>query len=156
MRKSVEYRSSSKDVFKRFKQANPEIKIDFNTWISIIYNFNYSFRDYILETGYRGKFIFGFGDFAITKWKPFKTILVNGKEKINLPTDWKKTKEYGKRIYHMNYHTDGYKFKWKWFTNSGRFWSSALWNFKPSRVSSRLLNHYLTLPDYQDKYLTWK
>jgi hypothetical protein len=156
MRKPVEYRTASKETFKAFKQTHPDVKIDFTTWANIIYTFNYAFRDYALETGHKCKYIFGFGEFAITKWKPHKTTLVDGEEKINLPVDWKKTKEYGKRIFHMNYHTDGYKFRWIWFTNSGRFWCSQLWNFKPSRVTSRLLNHYVNLPDYKEYYLSWK
>jgi len=156
MRIKVEYRSTSKETYKRFKQRFPEHDIDYNTWATIIYNFNYSFRDYALETGHKCKFIYGFGDFAITKWRPNKTVLIDGEEKMNLPIDWKKTKEYGKTIYHLNYNTDGYKFRWKWFNKAGRFCMSSFWNFKPSRVTSRLLKHYLSLPDYKDKYLQWK
>lgn len=154
-RVKVAYASTKKDVFKRFKEKYPELIIDYTTWASIIYNFNYAFRDHILETGLKEKFIHGFGAFAITKWKPYKTVVVNGEEKMNLPIDWKKTKEFGKHIYHLNYNTDGYKFKWKWFNKSARFCVSSLWNFKPSRVTSRLLKHYLSLPDYKDKYLSW-
>lgn len=155
-RVKVQYRSTQKEVYKRFKQKYPEIKIDFDTWASVIYNFNYAFRDYVLETGYRCKFINGFGDFAITKWKPDKTRVVNGEERIVLPVDWKKTKEAGKKIYHLNYKTDGYKFKWKWFARAARIIDTSIWNFKPSRVSSRLLKHYIELSNYQHKYLSWK
>ncbi len=156
MRVAVEYSTTKKEVYKRFKQKHPEINIDYTTWASVIYNFNYAFRDNILETGEKCKFIRGFGEFSITKWRPYKTTIVNGEEKMNLPIDWKKTNELGKIIYHLNYHTDGYKFKWKWFNNLARFNMSSLWTFKPSRVTSRLLKHYLSLPDYKDKYLQWK
>lgn len=156
MRVSVQYRSTQKEVFERFKKKYPQHKIDYNTWVSVIYNFNYAFRDYLLETGYKEKFISSFGEFAITKWKPTRTKIIDGEEKITLPVDWQKTHEYGKIIYHMNFHTDGYKFRWKWFSKHARFNMSALWNFKPSRVTSRLLKHYLTLPDYKEKYLQWK
>lgn len=155
-RVKVQYRSASKDVYKKFKQKYPQYKIDFNTWATIIYTFNYAFRDYILETGEKTKYMYGFGDFSITKWKPEKTIIYEGEEKVALPVDWKKTKENGgKKVFHMNFGTEGYKFKWKWFTTSGRFFMYSLWNFKPSRVSSRLLKHYLSLPDYHYKYLEW-
>lgn len=152
----VQYRSASKETFIRFKQLHPELKMDFNTYANIIYTFNYAFRDYILETGRMGRWIHGFGDFVITKWKPHKTKMYEGEEKINLPVDWKKTKEHGKYIYHMNFDTDGYKFRWKWFSKHARFIHSKLWNFKPSRVSSRLLKHYINTDDYQQKYLSWK
>lgn len=156
MRVKVQYRTTQKEVYLRFKQKYPHIKISFNEWASVIYSFNYAFRDYVLETGHRCKFIHGFGDFAITKWKPDKTKIINGEEKVTLPVDWKKTKEAGKKIYYFNYNTDGYKFKWKWFARVGRICDTSLWNFKPSRVSSRLLKHYIQLLNYQHKYLSWK
>ena len=156
MRVPVQYRSTQKDVYKRFREKYPQHNIDFNQWATIIYNFNYAFRDYVLETGHKCKFIHGFGDFAITKWRPRKTVEIEGEEKINLPVDWKKSREYGKYIYHMNFNTDGYKFRWKWWNKAARFCVASLWNFKPSRVTSRLLKHYISLPDYQDHYLTWK
>jgi len=155
-RVKVEYATTKKEVYKRFKQKHPEITIDYTTWASVIYNFNYAFRDHLLETGFKHKFIHGFGEFAITKWKPNQTVIINGEEKMNLPVDWKKTNEFGRYIYHLNHHTDGYKFKWKWFNKAARFAAYPLWNFKPSRVTSRLLKHYLSLPDYKEKYLQWK
>lgn len=156
-RVKVEYRSTQKEVYKRFKQKYPQHVIDFNTWATIIYTFNYAFRDHLLETGEKCKFIHGFGDFAISKWKPYKTNIIDGREIVALPVDWKKTKENGgKKIYHMNHSTEGFKFKWKWFRGSGRIAQTTLWNFKPSRVSSRLLKHYLSLPEYHYHYLSWK
>ncbi len=157
-RVSVEYRSSSKEVFKRFKHAHPEITIDYNTWANIIYSFNYAFRDYVLETGHICKFPHGFGEFTIKKYKPTKFIEYEGEDKVNLPVDWKKTKENGgKRVFHMNFHTEGFTFRWKWFNKTGRFCFSKLWNFVPSRVSSRLIKHYISIPDgnYADLYQEW-
>lgn len=156
-RVSVEYRSTGKDVFERFKQKHPTINITYTQWASVIYEFNYSFRDYLLETGRKEKFPYGFGWWAITKWRPKKRVDVNGQEIINLPVNWKKTKEYGKKIYHMNYNTEGFKFKWQWFYKSARFYKSSIWMFKPSRVTSRLLKHYLDIPDanYQYRYNEW-
>ncbi len=140
-RVAVEYRSTSKEVFKRFRAKHPEVKITYTRWCDVTYSFNYAFRDYLLETGKKAPFPYGFGKFAICKFKPRKTKLNNeGKEVIGLPVDWKKTREYGKKIYHMNFGTEGFKFKWMWERDSARFEKYTLWNFKPSRVSSRLLN----------------
>ena len=78
-------------------------------------------------------------------------------EFINLAVDWKKTKEKGKIIYNFNYHTEGYFFGWVWFKESTRFKHSDLWYFKPTRVTSRLLAHYIQTNDkYQHIYRTWK
>lgn len=155
MRISVEYRSTSKEVFKRFQEKHPNIKISYRKWCDVIYSFNYGFRDYLLETGKKVPFPCGFGHFAVCKFKPKRTKLVDGQEYISLPVDWKKTREHGKKIYHLNYDTEGFKFRWLWFRTSARFQSAGVWNFKPSRVTSRLLKHYIS-EGYQHKYLEWK
>jgi len=155
-RVKVAYRTTEKDVFKRFKEKHPDIKIDYTTWCNIIYSFNYAFRDSVLETGKKIKFPYGFGDFAITKFKPRKNkTLPDGREIIGLPINWKKTKELGKFVYHMNYNTEGFKFKWQWDKKNARFLYSSLWCFKPSRITSRLLSHYLLEPEQQYKYQEW-
>ena len=82
---------------------------------------------------------------------------IDGKEFVNLPIDWVKTKEKGKRIYNFNYHTEGYFFGWMWFKQTARFRNSDLWYFKPSRRTSRDLSHYLkTDSKYQHTYNEWK
>lgn len=155
MRVKVDYSQTSKATYKRFCKDHPEIKLTYLEFVNIIYSFNYGFRDYILETGMKGKLPFGIGDFAISKRKPKRTkVLENGYEMIILPIDWKKTKEHGKRIYHMNSHTEGYKFKVKWFIKSTRFIDSELFSFKPSRVTSRLITHYINM-GYQHSYYEW-
>ena len=155
MRPKVDYSQTSKSTYKQFRAEHPEIDIEYLDFINIIYSFNYAFRDYLLETGMRGKLPWGIGDFAVSKRKPqTKKMLRNGDEVINLPIDWQKTKARGKRIYHMNAHTEGFKFRIKWFKKSPRFNYSEIWNFKPSRVTSRLIKHYIT-EGHQHRYYEW-
>lgn len=157
MRIAIEYRQASKDNWKRFCEEFPDINLSYLDWSNIIYNFNYNLRDYCLETGDKIKLPWGFGDIAISKKKRKKRItLPNGEERINLAIDWKKTKELGKRIYHFNFHTNGFNFKWKWFPSSGRFKGHYVWVFKPSRISSRLISHYVNVENQQFKYKEWE
>lgn len=157
MRVKVDYRSASRETFKRFQDKHPDVEIDYNEWCSIVYGFNYAFRDYILETGKIGKFPYGFGKFTVMKYKPLKTKLNReGKEVVDLPVDWKRSKELGKKVYHFNFHTEGFKFIIKWFIVTASFPNARIWCFKPSRITSRLLKHYLTIPDHQHKYQEWK
>jgi hypothetical protein len=123
-----------------------------------LYTYNESFKEYILETGEKVKLPFGFGEFSINKKKRRKLKNnVDGKEFVNLPIDWQKTKEKGKIIYNFNYHTEGYFFGWMWFKQTARFKNFDLWYFKPSRLTSRLLSHYLKTNDkYQYIYNEWK
>jgi len=158
MRTKIDWRSASKENYGRFCKKYPTIIISFDEWRNIIYSYNELFKEYILETGEKVKMPFGFGEFSINK-KKCKRIntVAGGKQYINLPVDWKKTKEKGKIIYNFNYHTEGFFFGWYWFKKSARFKHSDLWYFKPARTTSRLLSHYLTTNEkYQHLYSEWK
>ena len=154
-RVKVEYRSASKETYNDFCKKHKNTKLTYEEWKKIIYTFNESFRDHILETGEKSKLPYGFGDFSINKKKRKKTKGLND-EFINLPIDWKKTKEKGKRIYNFNYHTEGFFFGWQWFKSTARFRHFELWYFKPSRVTSRLITQYINKDvKYQNIYQQW-
>jgi hypothetical protein len=156
MRVKVDWRSASVENYKSFCKKNPSIKLTFDDWRNIIYSFNEAFRNYILETGEKAKLPFGFGEFSINKKKRRKKKGLND-EFINLPIDWKKTKEKGKYIYNFNYHTEGFFFGWLWFKETSRLRNTKLWYFKPSRVTSRMLSHYIKTDEkYQHMYHEWK
>jgi hypothetical protein len=157
MRVPVDFRTDSVANYKDFRKKHPTLKLTRDEWRNIIYTFNESFREYILETGDVAKLPFGLGEFSIQKKKRKTHKMVNGIAQTNLPIDWKKTKEKGKRIYNFNYHTEGYFFGWLWFRMTARFKLSDLWYFKASRTTSRLLKHYVTTNDqYQHIYREWK
>lgn len=158
MRVKVDYRTASRTAYNRFCSIHSNIRISFEDWEKVIYSFNQLLRDYILESGDKVKLFWGFGSLAISKKKPKKTKEYQGKTYINLPPDWKKTKENdGKMTYHLNAHTDGYKFKWYWFNRDARFYMSEIWVFKPSRLSSRKITEYVnkTSPNYVEIYKKW-
>lgn len=158
MRVKVDFFSASRDQYNKFCNEYKESSITYEKWKEIIYKFNYDFRDYILTYGDKVKIPFGFGNLSINKRKVRKTRIVDGIERIALPVDWKKTREKGRYIYNFNYHTEGYRFKWMWWPVSARFRHSLLWNFKPSRVSSRKITEFLAKEDadYVNVYKEWK
>ena len=157
MRVAVDWRSASISNYKDFCKKNSTIKLTYDEWRIIIYTFNESFREYILETGDKAKLPFGIGEFSIFKKKRNVYKVVNGEVHTNLPIDWKKSREKGKRIYNFNYHTEGYFFGWIWFRLTARFKLFDLWYFRPARTTSRLLSHYVTTNDnYQHLYREWK
>jgi nucleoid DNA-binding protein len=158
MRTKVDWRSASKENYNIFCKKHPSISLSYDEWMDIIYSFNEEYREYILETGEKVKFPFGFGDFSINKKKRkrLKTDL-NGRDFINLPVDWKKTKEKGKIVYNFNFHTDGYFFGWMWFKGNCRIKNADLWYFKATRSTSRLLAHYINVNEsYQNLYREWR
>ena len=155
-RVKVDWRSASKDNYKDFCKKNPTIKLTYEDWRIIVYTFNESFREYILETGDKAKLPLGIGEFSIHKKKRNYYKVFDGQVYSNLPIDWKKTREKGKRIYNFNYHSEGWFFGWVWFRMSAMFKLHDLWYFVPSRTTSRLLSHYVTTNDqYQQLYREW-
>jgi len=157
MRVKVDWRAVSKDNYQKFCDKYPNIHISFIDWMNVIYSFNEGFRDYMLETGERVRMPSGFGEFAVNKRRRNKTKTHNGVEYVNLPIDWVKTKEKGKKIYQMNYHSEGYFFGWQWFKDTARIKFTDLWYFKPLRATSRILAHYIKVSDkYQHIYKEWK
>jgi nucleoid DNA-binding protein len=156
MRVKIDWRSASLDNYKNFCKKHPTIKLTYDEWRNIIYSFNDAFKNYILETGEKAKLPFGFGEFSINKKKRRKKKGLND-EFVNLPVDWKKTKEKGKIIYNFNYHTEGFFFGWVWFKDKARLKNTDLWYFKPSRTTSRLLSHYINTDEkYQHLYREWR
>jgi hypothetical protein len=144
MRTAVDFRSASKKEYQIFKKGNKDINLTYAEWLELIYGFNEEFRNYILETGEREKLPGGIGSFSITKKKrAVATYMANGKLRTNLPIDWVRTQEKGKLIYNFNHHTDGYFFGWIWFREDAKFRNSRVWKFKASRLSSRMIAHYI-------------
>lgn len=153
-----EYRQTARSTYDRWQALHPETQLSYLEFQNIIYSFNYAFRDYLLETGEKAKLPWGIGDFAVSKKRPPKTKISpkTGLEIISLPVDWKKTKEQGFKIYHLNRHTDGFKFLLKWFTRTARYKLSDVWVFKPIRLTSRLINHYIKKDKANlNKYQEW-
>lgn len=158
MRVKVDWRSASKEVYEDFCAKHPEIKLSYKKWSEIVYEINHSFRDYALETGDKVSLPFGFGFIYVNKKiRKKKKKLRDGREIINLPIDWKKTREAGKYIYNFNYHTDGYYFGWIWNSHKSLVKHAGFFRFKASRVTSRKLAEYINKPnsDYQNIYKQW-
>ncbi len=153
-----EWRMAAKETYNLFLLQNPNIQITYLEYQKIIYGFNYGFRDFLLETGEKGKLPWGIGDFMVSKRKPPRTAInpKTGEDIINLPINWKETRERGYKVYHLNRHTDGFKFSFKWSKRTARFKHPELWVFKPCRDASRLIKHYLTRSkDQQNTYQEW-
>ena len=156
MRTAIEWRSVSRANYKLFCKKHPNIKLHIDDWRKIIYSYNEMYKEYLLETGEKEKLPYGLGNFSIVKKKRQKVVSHNGVEHINLPIDWKKTKEKGKIIYNFNFHTGGFYFGWKWFKDTARFKHSDLWYFEPCRVTSRQIKEYLFKDEkYQHLYKEW-
>lgn len=70
-----------------------------------------------------------------------------------LKINWQKTKEYGKWIFHLNEHTNGYRYHWYWFKKGMVIKNKSLWRFVPTRTNCRHLASILNNPYRTIDYL---
>lgn len=124
-------------LYKKFCKENNLEPVDYKLYKKIITTSNEILSDKILD-GKRIKLPFGLSDVFINK---YKHQLKKQDGKLNLPIDWKRTKELGKKIYHLNKHTDGFIFKWFWAKGDAKFKFKDLWSFKAVRKNTRAINN---------------
>jgi hypothetical protein len=123
-------------LYKEYCISSNKEPVSYTKYKKIVLVSNEILSDKILN-GARVKLPYGLSDVFINK---YKQDIKNKDGKINLPIDWKKTKEYGKKIYHLNKHTDGYTFKWFWAKGDAKFKFKDLWAFKAVRKNTRKIN----------------
>lgn len=156
-RQKVDYSSSSKSVYEKFCSRHPEVTIGYTEWKAILKAYNQSYRDHLVRTGDKIKLPWGLGPFAISKKKMRRMVMCkDGVERMMLPIDWAKSKALGKRVYHLNLHTNGYVYHWYWFMQESKLPQASIWVFKPARDTSRAIKNVANDPKYIDIYKQWK
>ena len=162
MRPKTDYRSTSKKTYLAFKERYPGVDISFADYKNILFLFNGQLVEHILQTGEKLKLPFGLGEISVAKYKPLRQKTFTGKNGATttipgLPINWQKTRQQGKIIYHLNSHTDGHKYRWKWFRTKARFAGSSCFSFRPNRSTSRRLAYYLKNdPQSYQTYRQWE
>lgn len=159
-----DYRSASRENFDRFCKEHPSIKITYAQYNTIIRRGNRKYLEYCLDTGDKVKLPYGFGPLSVSRKVTTRYFVdKEGKEHIILPVDWKSTLDdkenpEHKKIYILNFHTEGYRFKWYWFKNESLLKISDIWTFKPAKIAKGLLTKYLTDCNEKHylKYREWK
>jgi len=112
---------------------SPNWFVDYKSFAGIIYDFNKELARLLIEEGIEFKMPQRLGFMRIRKWKLKNYMNPDGTiNKRKLPVDWKRTKELWKEIYpnktpeqlkaipkkkviyHLNEHTDGYRYRLYW------------------------------------------
>lgn len=150
----VALRTASKEAYKKFKEKHPNSPLSCAQYIKLLHTFNSLFIVHILETGEKVKLPYGFGPITICKKKQTTFYEKDGNKYTILSVDWKQSKELGYKVYNLNGHTSGFRYRWYWYPHEARFFQSHIWTFKPCRKMSRLLATYLKKPnsEYKDIY----
>ena len=87
---------------------NPLYNIDYKTYRSILTDYFKFIRDEIIEEGKEFKMPCRLGTLFIIKHKPKQW------NKRSLRIDYHSSKIYNKMLFHLNEHSDGYKYRFYW------------------------------------------
>lgn len=96
-----------RDMYAQYHKDNKN-DVSYNTFKTILNEFNSEFKNCLLESSEGFKMPFGLGYVQIVKYKP------KSYTRKSLSIDYKSSAQYGKIIYHLNEHSNGYKYRLYW------------------------------------------
>lgn len=130
-------------AFKFYKEKHGR-NVDLATYRKICYAFNKMLVDDVLE-GKIVKLPHRLGSLWIKKYK------INLEK---LAIDFKATKEYGKTIYHLNEHSDGYEARWAWSKRNNLVRNLIYYSFTATRENSRRVSKVMQTEGGHKRYFT--
>jgi len=95
------------DIYKDYIKNN-DVDIQYARYKRILDEFNKVVKDEVLERSQPFKMPYGLGLICIVKYKP------KGYTDKSLSVDYKTSNDENKRIYHLNEHSNGYKYRLYW------------------------------------------
>jgi len=122
-----------KDAYVDYNDKNGNDKdfaVDYKTYKNVCLEFNKKISEAIITTAEEFKLFGGLGIIRIKRLKSSKT---------QRRVDWEKTKEHNVKVYHLNFHTDEYYYKWYWNRKQARFKNRSAYSFIPIRKNKRTL-----------------
>ena len=124
-----------KEAYKDYENTNkdPLFKLNYKTYRFICEDFNEYISDEIINEAHEFVIPSRLGSIRIKKIKGNNTKRV----------DWKRTKESNIKVYHLNWHTDGYYYKWFWHKQKALFKNKSAYSFTPIRKNKRELARLL-------------
>ena len=141
-RVAVTHKDAYRDYPPGFNMKDP-LYCDSKTYVTVCREFNKLFSKEIMETGYKYKLPYFFGDISITKCK-LPSLYGRSVDRVL-------SKEYKKTIYHNNEHSFGFYARWKW--KKGNLPNGSVFKFIPSRRNKRALAKLIKEDNQINKYI---
>lgn len=96
------------DIYKLYIKENNDVDILYSRFKRILDEINKNILECLQDRSDGFKMPLGLGYLRIVKYKPKRL------DDKSLSVDYKASEEYGKRIYHLNEHSNGYKYRLYW------------------------------------------
>ena len=100
-------KSKKSTTFRDMYRKMP-VEVDYSLYKRILDEMCKVILEHVLERSEGFKMPYGLGFIQVGKYRP-KSLTQQ-----SLSVDYQASKEYGKRIYHLNEHTEGYKYRLYW------------------------------------------
>lgn len=137
-----------RDMFKEYHKIDENVS--YFRFKRILDKFNEIVKESVLNGSESFKMPHRLGLIAIVKYKP------KNYDSKSLSKDYKTSKELNKTIYHLNEHSDGYKYRLYWSKNKNTFPEVYKYNLSLVRQNKRKLaqlifngNDYINIDDIQ-------
>lgn len=138
------------DMYNTYCAENKAAEVPYVRFKRILDEFNKTIKESVLERSESFKMPYGLGYVCIVKYKP-KTYT-----SASLSKDYKSSKEEGKTIYHLNEHSNGYKYRLYWSKVPRTFPDRYKYTLKMTRGNKRHLaqlifnkQDYINIDDIQ-------
>lgn len=137
-----------RDMYKSYKEIDENM--DYLRFKRILDQFNTNLLDSLLNASEGFKMPCRLGFVCVVKYKP------KSYTDKSLSKDYKLSKELGKTVYHLNEHSDGYKYRLYWSKNKNTFPDIYKYNISFVRANKRKLaqlifnkHDYINIDDIQ-------
>ena len=137
-----------RDMYKSYKEIDENM--DYLRFKRILDQFNTNLLDSLLNASEGFKMPCRLGFICVVKYKP------KSYTNKSLSKDYKLSKELGKTVYHLNEHSDGYKYRLYWSKNKNTFPDIYKYNISFVRANKRKLaqlifnkHDYINIDDIQ-------
>lgn len=137
------------DIYRLFTKQTG-VDIDYSRFKTILDTFNKTILESLQDRSEGFRMPYGLGYIRIVKYKP------KSYTQKSLSIDYKTSKEFGKRIYHLNEHSDGYKYRLFWSKLQHTFPDKYKYQLSFVRQNKRRLaqlifkhNDYIDINDIQ-------
>lgn len=119
------------DIYRAYNKINENVP--YSRYKRILDEFNKVVKDEILERSQLFKMPYWLGSVCIVKYKP------KSYTDKSLSVDYKSSKQEGKKIYHLNEHSNGYKYRLYWTKIPRTFSNRYMYQIQLVRENKRHL-----------------
>lgn len=131
------------DMYERYIQEYSVIyKVDYSVFVKIVSEFYKQVMEEVLYNAKSFKLPFRMGRLMVVKTK------VNLDHLNARLMDWQKAVQVGKRVYHLNEHSNGYKYYFFWNKSDCIIENAFFYRLIPTRANKRLLAKLIKSGDY--------